>query len=100
MNNEPNDRDLKQQESQGANSEVTELEALRSELRELKEEIKNKQQITSGDIAAGVAGGIMKVIGTFVMLYFAIASIALFVAVLTSPFEDNSPSPSITSPPR
>lgn len=38
MNNDPNDRDLEQQ-SQGANSELT-LEALRYELGELKEEIR------------------------------------------------------------
>ncbi|MEH2256731.1 hypothetical protein [Nostoc sp.] len=99
MNNDPNDQDLEQQQSQGANSEVTELEALRCELRELKEEIKNKQQITSGDIAVGVAGGIMKVIGTFVMLYFALMFIVLFFSAVTSIIKDNSPSPSITLPP-
>ncbi|MEH2242012.1 hypothetical protein [Nostoc sp.] len=86
MNNDPNDRDL-------------ELEALRCELRELKEEIKNKQQITSGDIAVGVAGGIMKVIGTFVMLYFVLFFIALFFSAFTSIDKDNSPSPTITLPP-
>ncbi|MEH2450436.1 hypothetical protein [Nostoc sp.] len=100
MNNDPNDRDLEQQQSQGTNSEVTELEALRSELRELKEEIKNKQQITSSDIAGGVAGGIMKVIGTFVGLYFILGFIViLFSAFTSNPNKDNSPSPTITLPP-
>lgn len=101
MNNDPNDRDFEQQQYQGANSEVRELEALRSELRELKEEIKNKQQITSSDIAQGVAGGIMKVIGTFVGLHFVLVFIALFfLAVISNLDKHNSPSPSITlSPP-
>ncbi|MEH2249194.1 hypothetical protein [Nostoc sp.] len=100
MNNDPNDRDLEQQESQGANSEVTELEALRSELRELKEEIKNKQQITSSDIARGVAGGIIKVIGTFVGLYVVLGFIViLFSAFTSNPNKDNLPSPTITLPP-
>ncbi|MEH1831693.1 MAG: hypothetical protein V7L29_06350 [Nostoc sp.] len=100
MNNDPNDRDLEQKQSQGVNSEVTELEALRSELRELKEEIKNKQQITSGDIAQGVAGGIMKVIGTFVGLYFVLVFIVILFSAVTSYLnEHNSPSPTITLPP-
>ncbi|MEH2448355.1 MAG: hypothetical protein V7K18_22040 [Nostoc sp.] len=101
MNNDPNDRDLEQKQSQETNSEVTELEVLRFELRELKEEIKNKQQITSSDIAAGVAGGIMKVIGTFVVgLYFVLGfSIILFSAFITNPNKDNSLSPTITLPP-
>lgn len=100
MNSDPNDSDLEQQQSPGANSEVTELEALRRELRELKEEIKNKKQITSDDIAGGVAGGIMKVIGTFFVLYCAFACIVLVVGVFTSSFpEKKSPSPSITLPP-
>ncbi|MFN6487930.1 MULTISPECIES: hypothetical protein [unclassified Nostoc] len=97
MNNDPNDRDFEQQ-SQRANSEVRELEALRSELRELKEEIKNKQQITSGDIAQGVAGGIMKVIFTFVILYFALTFIVLLFTAFTSIPKHKLPNPSITSP--
>ncbi|MGV0104976.1 hypothetical protein NSTCB13_03681 [Nostoc sp. DSM 114160] len=92
MNNNPNDSDWEQQQSQGANSEVTELEALRSELRELKEEIKNKQQITSSDIAKGVAGGIMRVIITFVILYFALAFIVLFFTAVTNIYQENLPS--------
>lgn len=98
LNDDSNDWDFKQQElSQKANSEVTELEALRCELRELKEEIKNKPQITSGDIAAGVARGIMYVIGTFVMLYLALVFIIFLVSAVTSGI-NNSPRPSVTSP--
>lgn len=99
MNSNSNDKDFEQQQlSQQANSEVTELEALRRELRELKEEIKNKQQITSSDIATGVAGGIMNVIGNLILFSLGLVFIVLLGSVVIYAVKDNSSDSSISSP--
>lgn len=97
MNNDPNNLNSQQQQSsQSANPESTELEALRHELRELKEEVKNKQQIiTSEDIATGVVKGIMRIIGTIIMLYFGFVFIAILYTAVVSSGDDNSSPPSV-----
>jgi hypothetical protein len=78
MNNNSKDNNFEQQQClEQANSKVTELEALRFELHQLKEEIKNKQQIRSRDISTGVAYGIIKAFGTLALLYFALVFIVM-----------------------